>query len=252
MEKDILIFEGEHIDEVNDDISLIQKDNGLKLGTDALLLASYIKPQPKARAIELGGGTGIISFLCAARGKLNDITCVEIQESFASIIERNITLNNLSQKVKCLCADIRKLKEYIKEECDVVFSNPPYMISSGGAMNVTEEKAIARHEIFGDISDFCRCASQALKFGGKFYCVYRPDRTSDLIYNLRQNNLEPKEITFIYANSESIPSMLLLEAKKGAKCGCKIGKPFFIYKDTNNKEYSDDMKKIYETGSFNK
>lgn len=250
MKKEITLFEGEHIDEVNDDISLIQRASGLKLGTDALLLASFISKQPKALAIELGGGSGIISFLCAARKKLNHIICVELQESFASVIERNIILNNMSDKVECLHADIRNLKNFIKEKCDVVFSNPPYMISTGGALNASDEKAIARHELFGGISDFARAASQALKYGGKFYCVYRPDRLSDLISALRENALEPKRMTFVFANCNSIPSMVLLEAKKGAKCGCKISKPFFIYKDTQNKAFSEEMQKIYDTGCF--
>jgi len=250
MKKEITLFDGEHIDEVNDDISLIQRDSGLKLGTDALLLASYISKQPKASAIELGGGSGIISFLCAARKKLNHIICVELQESFASVIERNIILNDMGEKVECLHADIRNLKDFIKEECDVVFTNPPYMISTGGAMNISDEKAIARHELFGGISDFVCAASQALKYGGKFYCVYRPDRLSDLFSAMRQNALEPKKMTFVHANFNSIPSMVLLEAKKGGKCGCKISKPFFIYKDTQNKDFSEEMQKIYETGSF--
>ncbi|MBQ5800838.1 MAG: methyltransferase [Clostridia bacterium] len=249
MEKKVLLFEGEHIDEVNDDISLIQRDSGLKLGTDALLLASYIRTQASASAIELGGGSGIISLLCAARKKLGYISCVEIQEKFASIIERNIELNGLSERVKCLCADIRDLKNHISEECDVVFSNPPYM-TTGGAMNESDEKTIARHEIFGTIADFCTSASQCLKYGGLFYCVYRPDRLSDLMFNLRKNGLEPKRMTFVHANYKSIPSMVLLEAKKGAKCGCNISEPFFIYKDEENKIFSDKMKEIYEKGSF--
>ncbi len=249
MKKDVLLFEGEHIDVVNDDISLIQRDSGLKLGTDALLLASYIRPQPNATAIELGGGSGIISFLCAQRKKLGFITCVEIQEKFASIIERNIELNGLDDKVKCLSADVRDLKTHVKEECDVVFSNPPYM-TTGGAMNASDEKTIARHEIFGTIEDFCKSATLCLKYGGLFYCVYRPDRLSDLMFSLRKNGLEPKRMTFVHANYKSIPSMVLVEAKKGAKCGCKISEPFFIYRDEENKIFSDEMNKIYEKGSF--
>jgi tRNA1(Val) A37 N6-methylase TrmN6 len=44
--------------------------------------------------------------------------------------------------------------------------------------------------------------------------------------------------------------MVLLEAKKGAKCGCNISEPLFIYKDEENKIFSDKMKEIYEKGSF--
>jgi tRNA1(Val) A37 N6-methylase TrmN6 len=250
MENKITLLKGEHIDIVNDNISLIQKDNGLKLGTDALLLASYIRRSPKARAIELGGGSGIISLLCAARGKLGEILCVEVQKSFADIIERNIQLNGLEDKIKGICCDIRDTHLFGEGEYDVVFSNPPYMISNGGRMNDHDEMSIARHEIFGKIDDFCLCASKKLKHGGLFYCVYRPDRAMDLLHNLRQNKLEPKKITFVHANTESGPSVMLVEAKKGGKSGCIVTAPLIIYKDASNTEYTEQIKRIYEKGSF--
>ncbi len=250
MNKDITLFDGEHIDEVNDNISLIQRDNGLKLGTDALLLASYIRKSPRARAIEFGGGSGIISLLCAQRQKLGEILCVEVQENFADIISRNIKLNDLEDKIKCACCDIRDVNLYGEGEYDVVFSNPPYMISNGGYMNAHDEKTIARHEVFGEIGDFCIAAAKKLKYGGLFYCVYRPDRMVDLIFNMRKNGIEPKRITFVHANTESEPSMMLLEGKRGGKSGCIITEPLFIYKDTTNTEYTEKVKEIYEKGFF--
>ena len=66
MEK-ILLEDDEHIDEVNYRVRLIQKTKGLHFGTDALLLAAYMPTRPKAKAIEIGGGSGIISLLCLAK-----------------------------------------------------------------------------------------------------------------------------------------------------------------------------------------
>ena len=248
--ENVILHEGEHIDEVNDNLSLIQRDYGLKLGTDALLLASYIKKMPRARAIEFGGGSGIISLLCAQRQKLKEILCVEVQKEFADIISRNISLNGLQDKITAVCADIRDVANYGDGEYDVIFTNPPYMISNGGYMNTHDEKTIARHEIFGGIGDFCQAATKKLKYGGLFYCVYRPDRMVELISELRKNGIEPKKITFVHANTESEPSMLLMEAKKGARCGCIVSKPLFIYKDTTNTEYTVETKEIYEKGFF--
>ena len=44
----MVLKENERLDYVNDDIELIQNNEGLTFGTDALLLAGYV---------ELGGGT---------------------------------------------------------------------------------------------------------------------------------------------------------------------------------------------------
>ena len=69
------LLDGEKLTEVNEKIKLIQKNNGLTFGTDAFLLAAYIKSQKNGTAVELGGGTGIISLLCAARDKFKSIYC---------------------------------------------------------------------------------------------------------------------------------------------------------------------------------
>lgn len=246
-----LIFENEKLTEVNENIKLIQKKNGLTFGTDAFLLASFVKAQKSGIAVELGGGTGIISLLCASREKFKTIYCAEIQKDFADIITRNASLNNLDNKVISICDDVRNLKSAsIGCEVDAVFSNPPYMKVDSGKRNDHDEKFIARHEVFGDIGDFCACAKRLLKHGGSFYCVWRPDRLIDLICAMRENNLEPKEMCFVHANTKSAPSMVLIRAKKGASASVVVSEPLFLNLDDNAKMLTERAKKIYEECNF--
>ncbi len=245
------LLEGEKLTEVNEKIKLIQKNNGLTFGTDAFLLAAYIKAQKNGTAIELGGGTGIISLLCAARDKFSKIYCAEIQQDFALLIERNARLNSLESKVTSLCADVRELKSTdIGLEVDAVFSNPPYMKANSGKRNEHDEKFIARHEVCGNIDDFCACAKRLLKHGGTFYCVWRPDRLTDLICALRENGLEPKEMCFVHANTKSVPSMVLIKAKKGAAASVVIEEPLFLNLDEDAKALTERAKKIYKECNF--
>ena len=246
-----ILLENETLTEVNENINLIQKKNGLTFGTDAFLLASFIKSQKSGIAVELGGGTGIISLLCASREKFSKIHCVEIQKDFADIIDRNAKLNELNGKVISICSDIRELKSInIGCEVDAVFSNPPYMKADGGKRNEYDEKYIARHEVCGNIYDFCACAKRLLKHGGFFYCVWRPDRLVDLICAMRENSLEPKEICFVHANTKSEPSMVLIKAKKGASSSAIIYEPLFLNKDDNPKALTERAQKIYEDCNF--
>ncbi len=237
----------ERCDYVNDRLKLIQQTDGLTFGTDALLLAGFIDGKYK-RGCELGSGSGIISMLLLTREKLASAVALEVQESYAKLTERNAELNGLSDKLRAVNADLR---EYTSaEEFDIVYTNPPYMKTSSGLANAYDGKNIARHEVCGDIGDFCRGAKKLLKFGGKFAVVYRPDRLCDLIYEMRKSGLEPKRMTFVHADTDSEPSMALIEAKAGAKCGLLITKPLIIYSDKSHKEYSNDMNYIMENGSF--
>ena len=245
------LLENETLTKVNENIELIQKKNGLTFGTDAFLLASFIKAQKSGIAVELGGGSGIISLLCASREKFKTIYCAEIQEDFAEIISRNATLNGLDNRIMTICEDIRNLKSAsIGCEVDAVFSNPPYMKVDSGKRNDHDEKFIARHEVCGDINDFCACTKRLLKHGGFFYCVWRPDRLIDLICAMRENSLEPKEMCFVHANTKSEPSMVLVKAKKGAAAGVTVAEPLFLNLDNNPKMLTERAKKIYEECNF--
>lgn len=240
------IFENERIDFVNDKLSLIQKTDGLTFGTDALLLSAYISGGYK-RGLEIGSGSGIISMLILTRERVNHVNAIEVQADYAVLTERNAKLNNLGDRLSVICSDIR---DYNGDEVDLVFTNPPYMKNNSGRMNLHNSKCIARHEIKGDIFDFLAAARKNLKFGGAFYCVYRPDRLADLIFAMKKNEIEPKRITAVHANTLSEPSMLLIEGKRGAKSSLKFTKPFIIYNDELNRDYSDEMNYVMENGAF--
>ncbi len=245
------INDGERINRINDDVVLIESEDGLKFTTDAYLLSAYVR-RPKGRNIrmaELGAGTGVISLLIAARKKADEVTAYEVQSRFCDIIARNIEENGMGDRVSAKCADIRDISEASEGgQYDCVFSNPPYMRSGTGRQNSSDEKSIARHEVMGEISDFCAAASRLTKFGGMFYVVYRPERTSELFTSLSKHGFEPKLLTYVHPDQKSSPSLLLCAAKRGAKPGLTVTPPLFMYGD--GRRESETIKKIYENGTF--
>lgn len=234
-------------DFVNNKLQLIQETEGLTFGTDALLLAGYINGKYKY-GCEIGSGSGIISMLLLTREKIDKVVAVEVQDEYASLTESNANLNGLTDRMAVQKADIREYKS--EREFDIIYTNPPYMKVDSGKKNEAEKKNIARHEVFGNIDDFCRAARRLVKFGGTFAVVYRPDRLCDLFSAMRKNSLEPKRITFVHADTQAEPSMILMEAKAGGKCGLLVTKPLIIYSDKMHSEYSEDMTYIMENGTF--
>ena len=185
------------------------------------------------------------------KNKLAHIHAIEIQEDFAKITERNAIYNKLDSKIKTVNANVTNIKAAdLGGELDVVFSNPPYMKTDSGKRNESDAKYIARHEVCGDINAFCAAGFRLLKHGGKFYVVWRPDRLCDLLYALRENRLEPKIITFVHADIQSEPSIVLVSAIKGGASGAKVTPPLFLYEDTSHPKMSERAQKIYDTMSF--
>ncbi len=247
---DIQLKDKERVDRVNEGIELIQRTDGLTFGTDALLLSAYVR-QYCRKCVELGSGTGIVSLLMLSRGKAQQIYAYEIQDIFASITERNALYNGYKSRLTVLNKDIRDATQTdICGEADIVFTNPPYMKNGAGIDSSTDEKNIARREIFGGISDFCSAARRLVKFGGRFYCVYRPERLSELFASMKQNKLEPKRMTFVHADPDTPPSLVLVEGRLGAGVELNITRPLVIYKSKEHKEYTEDISYIYKYGKF--
>ena len=232
---------------INFGIVLNEPDDGLSFGTDALMLAAYIRARKNGSAAELGAGTGAISLLCAAKGKFTHIDAYEIQENYREYICENIRNNSLSSAVSGIISDVRILKD---EKYDAVFTNPPYMKggSFSGKGNSSDIKNAARHEENGDIYDFCAAAGRILKFGGMFYVVYRPDRLTDLLEAMRGSGIEPKRITPVSRSYSYSPSSILVEGKKGASYSLYYTPCLYIYDKDGNE--TDDIKYIYENGEF--
>ena len=249
----MLLEKNERIDEVNDKLKLIQKTDGLTFGTDALLLAAFTGKTAE-RALELGGGSGIISMLLAARKRFAKIDCLEIQEEYARLIARNVALNGLEDSLTAILGDVREFPERTSYgSYDAVFSNPPYMTVGSGKMNRSDAKYIARHEVLGTVADFASAASRILKYGGSYYVVWRPDRLPALFSALTTAGLAPKRMTPVHGDANSTPSLVLVEAKKGgAVDGFFLTKPLLLHEDTKATPLIDtqDCKFIYETGEF--
>lgn len=242
--------DNERVNIINENLRLIENKESLTFGTDAFLLAAYLPKKSSSVCVELGVGSGVISLLALTKKKCRHVYGFEVQESIADIAKRNAELNEMSKTFTVINKDLRQACVLDTEkEVDTVFSNPPYMKRDSGRQNENENKNASRHEIFGEINDFCACAKKLLKHGGNFYAVYRPDRMVDLICALRNNNLEPKRITFIHANSHTPPSLLLISAKLGGNAGLVIDSPVYIYKDGSS-EYTEQYQKIYDTCSF--
>ncbi len=238
----------ETLDQVNEHIKLIQRKDGLRYGTDAYLLAAFVRPAASARAVDLGSGTGIIPLLCLKRDKFATAYAVEVQDDFAEMIGRNAEINALSDRLFPLGIDLRELTpEHVGGEVSIVTANPPYMKTDAGKRNASDAKYIARHEVKGDVDDFCAAAARVLKHGGSFYVVWRPDRLSELMESLSRHKLEPKRMSFVQGDANAEPSMVLIEAKKGAAHGLRLSPALIL---TENGVQSKRAEQIYQSCSW--
>lgn len=207
--------------EINNGIMLTEYTDGLRFGTDALLLARFVRGGARKKGVDIGTGCGSISLILLSENKAAHITGIEIQPRFAALAAENARANGFGERFAAVVGDARcPAGLYPVGEADYVVSNPPFMKAASGKHNDTEAKTIARHEEYLPPEELCAAASLYLKYGGSFYVVYRPERICTLITAMKAQGLEPKRIAFAGAADKC--ALVLVEAKKGGAEGTDV------------------------------
>ena len=160
------------------------------LSTDSIALAHFAGAIGAKKTLDLCAGCGTIGLmLCAANARCH-VTGVELMPSAHDAALQNIARNQLSSRMESICADVRQVPGlFAAGSFACCISNPPYF-SAGPASRA----GLARREDACTLSDLFRAAGWALKFGGDFYLVHRPERLGELIRCGAENHLEAKRL----------------------------------------------------------
>lgn len=238
--------EGERIDQLfSTDVKIIQNKAVFSYSIDSVLLSRFPKIPSKGLIVDLCSGNGAVGLFASTRTKA-PITLVELQERLADMAERSIQLNRLEKQVTMVQDDLKNLLEHVpRSQVDLILCNPPYFKSTETSKkNLSDHYLLARHEITTNLEEICQVSRHALKSNGRLAMVHRPDRFLDILDTLRQYNLAPKRVQFVYPKMGKDANMLLIEAiKDGSTDGLKILPPLFVHKD--NGDYTDEIFEIY-------
>ena len=184
------------------------------LSTDSVVLAHFVRLPKNARVLDLGAGCATLGLLLCARDPGCTVTGVEIDEVAHLAALDNIRRNGLDVRLNSVCCDLRTFAPE-PGSFHVCVSNPPYF--SGGP--ASKCNPLARRDDCCTPEELLHSAAGALKFGGDFYLVHKPEKLAQLIACGAQAGLEAKELTLVRHNEGSPVSMVLLKFRKGAKCG---------------------------------
>lgn len=242
-----MLKKGEELQPLGNGVSVIVSKEH-HFFTDTILLATFSKPRPNDKAVDLGTGCGTIPLLWNKETPNNHTYAVEIQQNGADMAQRSVQMNNLQDKITVINADLNKLKGVLPlGSFDVVACNPPYKPIGTGVVSSGQSHSIIRHESSCTVDDVVRVASGLLRFGGRFCLCLRPERLTDVFVAFRKYSLEPKRLQMVQQRVNKAPKLFLVEGRRGGKPGGLVTLPTLFIENSNG-EYSDEMMKIY--GSF--
>ena len=243
---EIILNEGERLDDLQNGYYLIQQTKDFCYGIDAVLLSWFARVKPGEEVLDLCTGSGVIPILLKAKTKGKHFTGLEIQKRSADTARRSVELNHLEDCVQIVQGDVKEAVDtFGAASFSVVTCNPPYMTGGHGLTNGQEAKTIARHEVLCTLEDIVSQTAALLKPQGRMYMVHRPFRLAEIMGVLMKYGLEPKRMQLVYPFVEREPNMVLIEALKGGKPRITVEKPLIVYDAPG--QYSRQIHEIYGT-----
>ena len=175
--------------------SLYHDHSTMKVGTDAVLLGSWVDVKPTDWVLDIGTGCGVLPLMLAQKG-IAKVHAVDLDEASALEAAENFQASQWSRQLFAFHADIRKFT--MQCAYDLIISNPPFFINSFKCD--ADRRNQARHtDTSLTFNDLIATVRRLLKPDGRLVLVLPERESHDFIPLAEQANL------FLYRKENIIP-----------------------------------------------
>lgn len=204
-------------------IVVFQDSELYRFTSDAILLSKFSKVKVGDEVADFCSGSGVVGFNLYGlnREKIKSVTFFELQKSLYDLSKKSIEINNLQEKFFAFNTAVQDIGNEFCGKFSLIVCNPPYMEKGRGFYEENDAIAICRTELKLSLEELIFSIGKALKYGGRVNLVHRADRLTDIICEMKKNNIEPKRLQFVTGGKKE-PYLLLIEGVKGGKSGIKI------------------------------
>jgi len=122
------------------EFSVQQEASAMKVGTDSILLGSWVDLDIENTILDIGTGTGLLALMLAQRSDALQIDAVELDEHAYVEAVTNFENSTWSDRLFCYHASIQEFSVEIDDKYDLIVANPPYFDPS----NIVSSRSIAR------------------------------------------------------------------------------------------------------------
>ncbi len=150
----------------------IEQDRcAMKVGTDSIMLGSWVEVEVAKQVLDIGSGTGVVSLIVAQRAPVAQVTGVEIDIEAVLQSRENVESSPWKDRINIQEMSIQDYAKKNALQFDLIISNPPFF--SGGTFSNNEQKVSVRHTVKLPHSDLLKSTRTLLHPQGKF-CVVLP------------------------------------------------------------------------------
>lgn len=227
------------------DLKIVQNKKYFNFSLDSVLLPSFVNTtNPNIKILDLCTGNAPIPMILSQK-VLSKIYGVEIQKEIYDLAIESININKLDNRIQMINDDAKNITNYFETDTfDLITCNPPYFkYIDSSLINENDVKSIARHEISININDIMKISKKLLKNGASICVVHRTDRLIDILDAMKQNNIEPKRIQFVYPKMGKESNLVLVDGHKNGHPGLKVLQPLYVHNEDGT--YTEEVLKMF-------
>ena len=222
---------------------VFQPKKGYRFAIDSVLLASFVRNHTKKRnirAMDLGAGSGVLSFILNESEKFNEIDALEVQSEYFQMLKTATDLQGVSDHINAVLGDVKQIKQiFAGDFYDLVVSNPPFFKADEGKKSNGKLKDGAMRGVETSLSDFVGAASRGLKQGGEFFLILPTVKLFELSELIKQFNFTVEILRFIHPYSDKKSNRVLLKLRKSINSTLCVIPPLIIY--SASQKYTDEI-----------
>ncbi len=219
--------------------SIKQDRCAMKVGTDAVLIGSWVDVSGSSKILDIGTGTGIIAMMLAQRTKAA-ITALEIDKNSYEQALDNVNASLFKNQIEVINQSFQEYCKNNNEKFDLIVTNPPYFVDS--LKSNDSYRSIARHADVLPFSDLVEGVTKCLALNGRF-CVILPRKEAILFRSIaEQKGLQLSKLFRVKSNpgkEEEIRQIMQFEFKPSG-----FSEETFSIRDEVTNEYSASYKAL--------
>ena len=244
-----LIGEALSIDGLTADFRIYQRLKGHRHSIDDAATSWYaLQKSPRvSRALDLGSGIGSVGLAVLwGLGAEASLVCIEAQEISYKLLEANIAGNGVGDRVRAMHGDLRDVD--LGEKFPLVTGSPPYFPINSGVLPPDSQKAHARFELRGDVSDYARAAIRHLEPNGWFVFCFPFQQKSRCIELVHGTGMRIVSVKDVVPHPNKPPLFSLYAARLHWDGEMEVEPPLIV--STERGHYSTEMLELQRSRGF--
>lgn len=187
----------------------IHHEQSFKVGTDGVLLGTWVAVEQSHSILDIGSGSGLIPLILAQRTTETQVTGVEINVDAVEESLKNIEASPWIDRVTIYHDTVQAFTEKYSLKFDLVVSNPPYFINS--TKSPQAQKNLARHTDSLSFEELLDAASKLLSNEGRLAIVLPKEEGEILISLAQSQGFYLTKLTEVRSKKDKPVTRLLME-----------------------------------------